>query len=69
MATQPVQRPRLLLITSEWPPPGNAVKRKAESLGAAGISVEVFAFRGRNWYSYAAAWTRLRPRQPQRVEW
>jgi hypothetical protein len=54
---------RLLLITSEWPPPGGAVRRYAESLHAAGLSVEVFAFRGnRNLYNYAAAWTRLRPR-------
>ena len=61
-------RPRLLLITSEWPvvkpkhPQPNAVKRQAEALQAAGLSVEVFAFRGRGFYNYAAAWTRLRPR-------
>jgi hypothetical protein len=57
------KRLRLLLITSEWPPPGGTVRRRAEALQAAGLSVEVFAFRGsRNPFNYAAAWTRLRPR-------
>jgi hypothetical protein len=64
--------PRLLLITSEWPQrgsrippqprPASPVKRQAEALEAAGMSVEIFAFRGRNVFNYAAAWTRLRPR-------
>jgi hypothetical protein len=58
----PRQLPRLLLITSDWPPPGAAVRRTAESLQAAGLSVEVFAFCGRSLYDLAAAWTRLRPR-------
>lgn len=54
---------RLLLITSEWPPPGGKVRRRAEALHAAGLSVEVFAFRGsRNPFNYIAAWARLRPR-------
>jgi hypothetical protein len=69
-------RPRLLLITSELPVrrtrpqpppsdaprPSSAVKRQAEALQAFGLSVEIFAFRGRSLYNYAAAWTRLRPR-------
>lgn len=58
----PGQSPRLLLITSEWPPPGAAVRCTAESLQAAGLSVDVFAFRGRTLYNFVAAWTRLRPR-------
>lgn len=68
----PLTPPRLLLITSEWPQRGSripppprrpsAVKRQAEALKAAGLSVEIFAFRGRNVFNYAAAWTRLRPR-------
>lgn len=58
----PGQQPRLLLITSEWPPPGRAVRGAAESLQAAGLKVEVFAFRGRTMYNFFAAWTRLRPR-------
>lgn len=67
------KRPRLLMITSEWPVaprsrpspaplPLSPVKRQAEALQAAGFWVEIFAFRGRNIYAYAAAWTRLRPR-------
>ncbi|MGH7519968.1 MAG: glycosyltransferase family 4 protein [Gemmatimonadales bacterium] len=71
-------QPRLLLITSAWPParprpvnpkpagtlapPASPVKREAEALQAAGLSVEIFAFAGRGFYNYAAAWTRLRPR-------
>ena len=58
----PDKLPRLLLITSAWPPPGAAVKRAAESLQAAGLNVEVFAFRGRDPYNLAVAWTRVRPR-------
>jgi hypothetical protein len=38
------------------------VKRNAESLQAAGLNVEVFAFQARSLYSYVAAWIRLRPR-------
>ena len=53
---------RLLLVTSDWPPPGPVVKRNAESLQAAGLNVEVFAFHARGLYSYGAAWIRLRPR-------
>ena len=61
--------PRLLLITGDWPPPGRAVKRSAELLAAAGLRVEVFAFRGRNLFNYIAAWTELRPRlQPERYD-
>jgi len=58
----PGPSPRLLLITSEWPPTGAAVRCTAESLQSAGLSVEVFAFRGRTLYNFVAAWTRLRPR-------
>ena len=59
----PRERLRLLLISSEWPPAGRAVRQQAESLNAAGCTVEVFAFRGgRNPYNFAAAWSRLRPR-------
>ena len=63
---------RLLLITSEWPQrgsrippqprPASPVRRQAEALKAAGMSVEIFAFRGRTFFNYAAAWARLRPR-------
>jgi hypothetical protein len=70
------KRTRLLMITSEWPVarshpsqspppatlPSSPLKRQAEALQAAGFWVEIFAFRGRNFYNYAAAWTRLRPR-------
>jgi hypothetical protein len=60
----------VLLITSEWPmlrapvprPASGTVKRQAEALQALGMSVEIFAYRGRNLYNYAAAWTQLRPR-------
>ncbi|HET9386730.1 MAG TPA: glycosyltransferase [Gemmatimonadales bacterium] len=63
MNGSPERRLRLLLITSEWPPPGGKVRRRAEALHAAGLSVEVFAFRGsRNPFNYIAAWARLRPR-------
>jgi len=47
---------------SPAPLPSSPVKRQAEALQAAGFRVEIFAFRGRNFYNYAAAWTRLRPR-------
>jgi len=64
---RPEPRLRLLLITSEWPPPGGKVRRQAEALHAAGLTVEVFAFRGsRNLFNYVAAWARLRPRLHQR---
>jgi hypothetical protein len=63
---------RLLLITSEWPQrgtrvtpeprPATPVRRQAEALNAAGLSVEIFAFRGHTAFNYVAAWTRLRPR-------
>jgi teichuronic acid biosynthesis glycosyltransferase TuaC len=58
---------RVLMVTSEWPRPHipsttNFIRRQAESLQAAGISVDVFAFRGAgNPYNYLNAWTRLRP--------
>ena len=65
---QPGRGLRVLMVTSEWPMPGvprttNFIKRQAEFLQAAGVAVEVFAFRGgKNPYNYAAAWTRLYPR-------
>ena len=68
-------RPRLLLITSDWPvvkpkqPQPNTVKQRAEALQAAGLFVEVFTFSGRTLYNYVAAWTRLRPRlHPRRYD-
>jgi len=57
-----VSLPRLLLITSNWPPPGKTVRHNAELLQAAGVSVDVFAHRGHNPFNYLAAWTTLRPR-------
>lgn len=54
--------PRLLLITSDWPPPGKSVRLSAERLQAAGVNVEVFAHRGSNPFNFLAAWTALRPR-------
>ncbi len=58
---------RVLMITSEWPAPGfprttTFIKRQAEFLRAAGVDVDVFAFRGgKNPYNYAASWRRARP--------
>jgi hypothetical protein len=60
--------PRVLIMTGEWPVPGrpnqpSIARRHADALHAAGVPVEIFAFRaGRNPYDYAEAWTRLRPR-------
>ena len=70
---------RLLLITSEWPQRGSKitqpprapspVKRQAEALKAAGVAVEIFAFRGSSLFNYLGAWTRLRPRlHPDRYD-
>ena len=59
---------RVLMITSEWPEPGssrptNFIRRQAEFLTAAGVSLDVFAFRGdKNPLNYLAAWARVRPR-------
>jgi glycosyltransferase involved in cell wall biosynthesis len=56
------------MVTSEWPKPHtpsttNFIRRQAEALQAAGVSVDVFAFYGgKNPYNYATAWSRLRPR-------
>lgn len=69
-ARKPEPPLRVLMVTSEWPAPGpgfpgttSFIKRQAEFLQAAGVDVEVFAFRGHgNPYNYAAAWARLRPR-------
>jgi hypothetical protein len=68
----PGEPPRLLLITSDWPAPvirppaqpnpPTLLKRHAEALQSLGLSVEIFAFRGRGVYNLAAAWTRVRPR-------
>jgi len=62
--------PRVLLMTSDWPRPKpgvarppTAARRQAEALHDAGLTVEIFAFRGGgNLYNYAVAWARLRPR-------
>lgn len=59
---------RVLMITSEWPAPGvnrtaHFIRRQAEHLRAAGVSVEVFPFQGRkNPFNYLKAWARLRKR-------
>ncbi|HWC74050.1 MAG TPA: glycosyltransferase family 4 protein [Gemmatimonadales bacterium] len=56
------------MITSEWPEPDSArpthfIRRQAEFLTAAGVSVDVFAFRGgKNPLNYLAAWSRVWPR-------
>lgn len=56
------------MVKPKQPRP-NTVKQRAESLQAAGLSVEVFTFTGRNLYNYVAAWTRLRPRlHPRRYD-
>lgn len=64
-------RPRgplsVLMVTSEWPDPDSTrptifIRRQADFLKAAGVALDVFAFRGnQNPLSYAAAWARLRP--------
>jgi len=56
------------MITSEWPQPGaaattNFIRRQAEFLSAAGVSVDVFAFKGhKKPLNYLAAWTRVWPK-------
>jgi hypothetical protein len=62
-------------MTGEWPIPGkpkppSAARRDADALHAAGVSVEIFAFRPRtNPLNYVLAWTRLRPRlRPERYD-
>jgi glycosyltransferase involved in cell wall biosynthesis len=62
----PCDRLRVLMVTSEWPRPGSPrttfIKRQADFLKAAGVHLDVFAFRGeKNPYNYAAAWARVRP--------
>jgi teichuronic acid biosynthesis glycosyltransferase TuaC len=59
---------RVLMITAGWPQPGQPqtthfVKRQAEFLRRAGVSVDVFHFRGakRAW-NYARAWLDVRPK-------
>jgi glycosyltransferase involved in cell wall biosynthesis len=57
---------RVLMVTCEWPVPGNSrtahfIKRQAEFLKAAGVEVEVFSFKGeKNPLKYMVAWARLR---------
>lgn len=59
--------PRVLLMTGEWPVPGrpkalSTARQHADALHAAGVTVEIFAFRARrNFVDYALAWSRLRP--------
>jgi teichuronic acid biosynthesis glycosyltransferase TuaC len=56
---------RVLMITSEWPAPGENVtahfiKRQADFLTAAGVAVEVFPFKGaKNPLNYLKAWWHL----------
>ena len=56
---------RVLMITSEWPAPGENVtahfiKRQADFLTAAGVAVEVFPFKGaKNPLNYLKAWWQL----------
>ncbi|HEV2750076.1 MAG TPA: glycosyltransferase [Gemmatimonadales bacterium] len=63
--TEPI---RVLMVTSDWPTPGQPrttyfIKRQADFLQAAGVLVDVFAFRGRrNPWKYLSAWWRLRRR-------
>ena len=63
--SQPI---RVLMVTSDWPTPGQPrttyfIKRQAEFLQAAGVLVDVFHFRGRrNPWNYLSAWWRLRRR-------
>jgi glycosyltransferase involved in cell wall biosynthesis len=58
---------RVLLVTSEWPSPeipctSPYTVQQVEFLRAAGLSVDVFAFRGaRKPRNYLEAWRRLRP--------
>ena len=59
---------RVLMITSEWPEPGSSrptsfIRRQAEFLKKAGVSVDVFAFRGsKKPLNYLSAWVRAWPR-------
>ncbi len=63
---------RVLAVTSEWPSPQRPhdvpfLVEQVEHLRAAGVEIEVFAFRGRaNPLRYAAAWLRLRARHQLR---
>jgi glycosyltransferase involved in cell wall biosynthesis len=56
------------MVTSEWPAPGvnvtsHFIKRQADFLGAAGVDVTVFPFRGRkNPFNYLTNWVRLQAR-------
>jgi glycosyltransferase involved in cell wall biosynthesis len=56
------------MITSEWPEVGvpsttSFIRRQAEFLSAAGVAVDVFAFRGsKRPINYLAAWTRVWPK-------
>jgi glycosyltransferase involved in cell wall biosynthesis len=59
---------RVLMVTSDWPPPGVPrttafIRRQAEFVQKAGVDLEVFAFKGgKNPYNYVKAWARLRRR-------
>jgi glycosyltransferase involved in cell wall biosynthesis len=54
------------MVTCEWPTPGHSltahfIKRQADFLRAAGVEVEVFAFKGaKNPFNYLKAWARFR---------
>ena len=57
---------RVLMITCEWPAPGvnltaHFIKRQADFLTAAGVTMEVFPFKGaKNPFKYLKAWLLLR---------
>jgi len=59
---------RVLMITSEWTEPGSSrtthfIRRQAEFLAKAGVSLDVFAFHGgQKPLNYLAAWARVQPR-------
>ena len=59
---------RVLMITSQWPPPGQPhtahfIKRQAEFLRAAGVDVDVFHFKGEgNPRNYWKAWVEVHRR-------
>ena len=62
---------RVLMVTSEWPRNGghtsHFVARQAHFLRAAGVEIDVFAFRGsKNPLRYAAAWLGLQGRLVRR---
>jgi hypothetical protein len=51
-----------VVVTPTPPARSTAIRRQAEALQAMGMSVEIFACRGRGFFNTLGAWTRLRPR-------